>query len=148
MVTFSAKPAEVERKYWVVDATDQPLGRLASQVAAVIRGKHKPSFTPHLDVGDYVIVVNAEKVHVTGNKEEQKFYYRHSGYPGGFRSTSLRDQLDKHPERVIETAVKGMLPHTNLGRDQLKKLKVFAGPNHPHAAQKPTTLEIRGASRA
>ena len=146
--TYIPKATEIERRWYIVDAEGLTLGRLATQVATIIRGKHKPSFTPHLDVGDYVIVVNAEKVHVTGNKEEQKFYYRHSGYPGGFRSTSLRDQLDKHPERVIETAVKGMLPHTNLGRDQLKKLKVFAGPNHPHAAQQPTPLEIRGASRA
>ena len=146
--TYIPKATEIERRWYIVDAEGLTLGRLATQIATVIRGKHKPSFTPHLDVGDYVIVVNAEKVHVTGNKEEQKFYYRHSGYPGGFRSTSLRDQLDKHPERVIETAVKGMLPHTNLGRDQLKKLKVFAGPNHPHAAQQPTPLEIRGASRA
>jgi large subunit ribosomal protein L13 len=146
--TYVPKATEIERRWYIVDAEGLTLGRLATQIATVIRGKHKPSFTPHLDVGDYVIVVNAEKVHVTGNKEEQKFYYRHSGYPGGFRSTSLRDQLDKHPERVIETAVKGMLPHTNLGRDQLKKLKVFAGPNHPHAAQQPTPLEIRGASRA
>jgi large subunit ribosomal protein L13 len=146
--TYIPKATEIERRWYVVDAEGLTLGRLATQVATIIRGKHKPSFTPHLDVGDYVIVVNAEKVHVTGNKEEQKFYYRHSGYPGGFRSTSLRDQLDKHPERVIETAVKGMLPHTNLGRDQLKKLKVFAGPNHPHTAQQPTPLEIRGASRA
>jgi large subunit ribosomal protein L13 len=146
--TYIPKATEIERRWYIVDAEGLTLGRLATQIATIIRGKHKPSFTPHLDVGDYVIVVNAEKVHVTGNKEEQKFYYRHSGYPGGFRSTSLRDQLDKHPERVIETAVKGMLPHTNLGRDQLKKLKVFAGPNHPHAAQQPTPLEIRGASRA
>ena len=146
--TYIPKATEIERRWYIVDAEGLTLGRLATQIATIIRGKHKPSFTPHLDVGDYVIVVNAEKVHVTGNKEEQKFYYRHSGYPGGFRSTSLRDQLDKHPERVIETAVKGMLPHTNLGRDQLKKLKVFAGPNHPHTAQQPTPLEIRGASRA
>lgn len=146
--TYIPKATEIERRWYIVDAEGLTLGRLATQVATIIRGKHKPSFTPHLDVGDYVIVVNAEKVHVTGNKEEQKFYYRHSGYPGGFRSTSLRDQLAKHPERVIETAVKGMIPHTNLGRDQLKKLKVFAGPNHPHAAQQPEPLEIRGASRA
>ncbi len=146
--TYIPKATEIERRWYVVDAEGQTLGRLATQIATIIRGKHKPSYTPHLDVGDYVIVVNAEKVHVTGNKEEQKFYYRHSGYPGGFRSTSLRDQLAKHPERVIETAVKGMIPHTNLGRDQLKKLKVFAGPNHPHAAQQPKPLEIRGASRA
>jgi large subunit ribosomal protein L13 len=146
--TYVPKATEIDRRWYVVDAEGLTLGRLATQIATIIRGKHKPTFTPHLDVGDYVIVINAEKVHVTGNKEEQKFYYRHSGYPGGFRSTSLRDQLSRHPERVIETAVKGMVPHTNLGRDQLKKLKVFAGPNHPHAAQKPETLEIRGASRA
>ncbi|MEX1158493.1 MAG: 50S ribosomal protein L13 [Thermomicrobiales bacterium] len=146
--TYVPKAPEIERRWYIVDAEGLTLGRLATQVANVIRGKHKPSFTPHLDVGDYVIVVNAEKVHVTGNKHEQKFYYRHSGYPGGFRSTSLRDQLDRHPERVIETAVKGMVPHTNLGRTQLAKLKVFAGPNHPHAAQQPTPMEIRGATRA
>jgi large subunit ribosomal protein L13 len=146
--TYIPKATEIERRWYIVDAEGLTLGRLATQIATIIRGKHKPSFTPHLDVGDYVIVVNAEKVHVTGNKEEQKFYYRHSGYPGGFRSTSLRDQLSRHPERVIETAVNGMIPHTNLGRDQLKKLKVFAGPNHPHAAQQPEPLEIRGASRA
>ena len=146
--TYTPKISEIERRWYIVDAEGLTLGRLATQVANVIRGKHKPSFTPHLDVGDYVIVVNAEKVHVTGNKQEQKFYYRHSGYPGGFRSTSLRDQLDRHPERVIETAVKGMVPHTNLGRTQLSKLKVFAGPNHPHAAQQPTPLEIPGATRA
>ena len=146
--TYIPKVAEIERKWYIVDAEGQTLGRLATQIASVLRGKHKPTYTPHLDVGDYVIVVNAEKIRVTGNKHEQKFYYRHSGYPGGFRSTSLRDQLAKHPERVIETAVKGMLPHTNLGRHQLAKLKVFAGPNHPHAAQQPTKLEIRGASRA
>ena len=146
--TYTPKVSEIERRWYIVDAEGLTLGRLATQIATVLRGKHKPTYTPNLDVGDYVIVINAEKVHVTGNKEEQKFYYRHSGYPGGFRSTSLRDQLAKHPERVIETAVKGMLPHTNLGRDQLKKLKVFAGPNHPHTAQQPTPLEIRGASRA
>lgn len=146
--TYVPKATEIERRWYIVDAEGLTLGRLATQIASVIRGKHKPSFTPHLDVGDYVIVVNAEKVRVTGNKQEQKFYFRHSGYPGGFRSTSLRDQLDRHPERVIETAVKGMVPHTNLGRQQLSKLKVFAGPNHPHAAQQPTPLEIRGASRA
>lgn len=146
--TYVPKATEIERRWYVVDAEGLTLGRLATQVATVIRGKHKAMYTPHLDVGDYVIVVNAEKIRVTGNKEEQKFYYRHSGYPGGFRSTSLRDQLARHPERVIETAVKGMIPHTNLGRDQLKKLKVFAGPNHPHTAQQPSPLEIRGAKRA
>ncbi|MDQ3547734.1 MAG: 50S ribosomal protein L13 [Chloroflexota bacterium] len=146
--TYVPKAHEIDRRWFIVDANGLTLGRLATQIATIIRGKHKPSFTPHLDVGDYVIVVNAEKIHVTGNKQEQKFYYRHSGYPGGFRSTSLRNQLERHPERVIETAVKGMLPHTNLGRHQLAKLKVFAGPNHPHAAQQPTPLEVRGASRA
>ncbi len=146
--TYVPKATEIERRWYLVDAEGLTLGRLATQIATVLRGKHKPMFTPNVDVGDYVIVINAEKIHVTGNKQEQKFYYRHSGYPGGFRSTSLRDQLARHPERVIETAVKGMIPHTNLGRQQLSKLKVFVGPNHPHAAQQPSPLEIRGASRA
>lgn len=140
--TYVPKLAEIERRWYIVDAEGQTLGRLATQIASVLRGKHKPMFTPHLDTGDYVIVINAEKVHVTGNKSEQKAYYRHSGYPGGFRQTVLRDMIDKHPERVIEAAVRGMVPHTNLGRDQMKKLKVFAGTNHPHKAQRPEVLDL------
>jgi large subunit ribosomal protein L13 len=145
--TYSARAADIERQWYIVDADGLTLGRLATQIATILRGKHKPVYTPHVDTGDYVVVVNAEKVKVTGAKEAQKLYYRHSGYPGGFRHTSFRDQIAKHPERVIEAAVKGMIPHTNLGRQQLAKLKVYAGPNHPHTAQKPKVLEIRGATR-
>lgn len=141
--TYVPKAAEIEQRWFLVDAEGVTLGRLATQIASILRGKHKPQFTPHLDLGDYVIVVNAEKVNVTGKKQEQKRYYRHSGYPGGFRSTPLNDMLERHPERVIEAAVKGMIPHTNLGRDQIKKLKVYAGANHPHAAQKPEPLNLR-----
>ncbi len=145
--TYTPRASEIERRWYIVDAEGQTLGRLATQIATVLRGKHKPSYTPHLDVGDYVIVVNAEKVAVTGGKQEKKMYYRHSGYPGGFRQTVFKDMIEKHPERVIEKAVKGMVPRTTLGTQQLRKLKVYAGPNHPHAAQQPTTLEVRGASR-
>jgi large subunit ribosomal protein L13 len=145
--TYVPKVAEIERRWFVVDAEGQTLGRLATQIATILRGKHKPIYTPHLDVGDYVIVVNAEKVEITGGKEQQKQYYRHSGYPGGIYQTSYQDMLRKHPERVIESAVKGMLPHTNLGRDQLKKLKVYAGPTHPHAAQQPVNLTFEAAAR-
>jgi large subunit ribosomal protein L13 len=140
--TFSAKPDQIEREWYVVDAADQTLGRLATRVARILRGKHKPIYTPHLDCGDYVIVVNAEKVNVTGRKLDQKMYYRHSGYPGGFKSISLGDQLQKHPERVIQAAVRGMLPKTKLGRQMSKKLKVYAGPEHPHSAQQPKPLEL------
>jgi large subunit ribosomal protein L13 len=140
--TFSAKPDQIEREWYVVDATDQTLGRLATRVARILRGKHKPIYTPHLDCGDYVIVVNAERVNVTGRKLEQKMYYRHSGYPGGFKSISLGDQLQKHPERVIQAAVRGMLPKTKLGRQMSKKLKVYAGPEHPHGVQQPKPLEL------
>lgn len=140
--TYSAKPREIERKWYVVDATDQTLGRLAGRIATILRGKHKPYYTPHLDCGDYVVVVNAEKIRVTGRKLEQKMYYRYSGYPGGLRSTTLRDQLQHHPERVITAAVKGMLPKTKLGRDILQKLKVYAGSEHPHEAQQPEPLEL------
>lgn len=139
--TFSAKPYEVEREWVVVDAQDQILGRLATRVATILRGKHKPIYTPHVDCGDYVIVVNAEKVRVTGRKMDQKMYYRHSGYPGGLRQIDLRRQLQLHPERVIEAAVRGMLPKNRLGRKLFKKLKVYAGPTHPHQAQQPRTLE-------
>jgi large subunit ribosomal protein L13 len=140
--TYVPKLAEIEQRWFLVDAEGVTLGRLATQIATILRGKHKPMYTPHLDTGDYVVVINAEKVNVTGKKEEQKRYYRHSGYPGGFRSTSLTDMFAKHPERVIESAVRGMIPHTNLGRDQFKKLKVFAGTTHPHAAQKPEPLKL------
>ncbi len=142
MKTFSAKAEDIERKWFVVDAQGQTLGRLATRIATVLRGKHKPVYTPHLDCGDYVIVVNADKIQVTGHKLEQKMYYRHSGYPGGLRQVSLRRQLQVHPDRVIEAAVRGMLPHNRLGRKMFKKLKVYAGPTHPHQAQQPTALEL------
>jgi large subunit ribosomal protein L13 len=140
--TYVAKPGEVERNWYVVDATNQTLGRLATQVATILRGKHKPQYTPHEDVGDFVIVVNAEKVAVTGRKLDQKRYYRHTGYPGGIRDITLRRQLELHPTRVIEHAVKGMLPRGPLGRRQLKKLKIYAGSEHPHEAQQPQPLEL------
>ncbi len=140
--TYVTTPKDIERQWYVVDATGQTLGRLASRIATILRGKHKPYFVPHLDVGDYVIVVNAEKIHVTGRKLDQKIYYRHSGYPGGLKETTLRQQLQKHPERVIISAVRGMLPKNRLGRKMLKKLKVYAGPDHPHQAQKPQPLEL------
>ncbi len=142
MKTFYAKPGEVERKWHVIDAEGQVLGRLAAKVAHILRGKHKPQYTPHVDTGDFVIVVNAEKVVLTGNKAADKRYYRHSGHPGGLKSESFEEAIAKHPERVIEHAVKGMLPKTSLGRVQAKKLKVFAGPDHTHQAQKPIKLEL------
>jgi large subunit ribosomal protein L13 len=140
--TYSGKKEEIEREWYIVDAEGQTLGRLASRIAPVLRGKHKPTYTPHLDCGDYVIVVNAEKVHVTGRKKDQKAYYRHSGYPGGLKTITLREQLDKHPERVLQAAVKGMLPKNRLGRRMFKKLKVYAGEAHPHQAQQPKLLEL------
>jgi len=139
---ISADEAKEQQKWYVVDATGKTLGRLASQIAHVLRGKHKPVFTPHMDTGDYVVVVNAEKVRVTGRKMDQKKYYRHSGYVGGLRTITLRDQLAKHPTRVIESAVRGMLPHNRLGRQVMKKLKVYAGPDHPHKAQDPQPLDL------
>ena len=144
MRTYSATADEVEaqRGWYVVDATGITLGRLATQIATVLRGKHKPLFTPGLDCGDFVIVVNADKVHVTGRKLDQKLYYRFSGYPGGLTSTSLRDQLEHHPERVIEAAVKGMLARNKLRRQLIKKLKVYAGPEHPHQAQQPKPFPL------
>ncbi len=142
MKTYSAKAQDVERKWYVVDAQGKTLGRLATQIATILRGKHKPIYTPHVDCGDFVIVINAEKVQTTGRKLDQKKYYRHSGYPGGLREITLRDQLRRFPERVIEAAVKGMLPKSKLGRAMYKKLKVYAGPNHPHAAQNPEPLEL------
>jgi large subunit ribosomal protein L13 len=147
--TYSAKAGDVQRKWFVVDAEGQTLGRLATTVAATLRGKHKAMYTPHVDTGDFVVVINAEKVKVTGNKETQKMYYRHSNYPGGLKTTSLKDMRARHPERIIENAVRGMLPGSNLGRQQLKKLKVYPGANHPHEAQNPTPLELDDtASRA
>lgn len=138
--TYSPKPNEVERRWFIVDAEGKTLGRLSSLIAATLRGKNKPQFAPHVDTGDFVIVVNAEKVVVTGKKETQKFYYRHSGYPSGLSAVSLRDMRQRHPERIIQAAVRGMLPHNVLGEQQLRKLKVYVGPKHPHAAQSPTEL--------
>lgn len=140
MKTFMASPATIDRKWYVVDATGMTLGRLASEVASVLRGKKKPIFTPHIDTGDYVIIINAEKVAVTGKKLDQKVYYHHSEYVGGMKSATLREKLNKRPEEVIEHAVKGMLPKGSLGREMYKKLFVYAGPEHKHAAQKPETL--------
>ena len=140
MKTFMASPATIDRKWYVVDAAGMNLGRLSSEIAKVLRGKNKPIFTPHMDCGDYVIVVNAEKIAVTGKKLDQKIYYRHSEYVGGMKETTLKDMLAKHPERVIEHAVKGMLPKGPLGRAMYKKLFVYAGPAHKHAAQKPEAL--------
>ncbi|MGA0843106.1 MAG: 50S ribosomal protein L13 [Arenicellales bacterium] len=142
MKTFSAKPETVKRDWFVVDATDKVLGRLASEVAFRLRGKHKPEYTPHVDTGDHIVIVNAEKIRVTGRKTEAKNYYSHSGYPGGIKEISLSDQLDKHPTRVIEAAVKGMLPKNPLGRAMFAKLRVYAGPEHTHQAQQPKALEI------
>lgn len=142
MTTYSAKPSEVTRDWWVVDAQGQTLGRLATKIATILRGKHKPIYTPHLDTGDYVIVINADKIEVTGRKLDTIVYYRHSGYPGGLKERTLRDQLQKAPTQPIELAVRGMLPKNALGRQMLGKLKVYAGPEHPHAAQQPTPLEL------
>jgi large subunit ribosomal protein L13 len=138
--TYVVKGSEIEREWFVVDAAGQNLGRLATRIATVLRGKHKPTFTPGMDVGDFVIVINAGKIAVTGNKMTEKMYYRYSGYPGGLSETSLSKMLATHPERVIEEAVRGMLPKNRLGRAMFKKLKVYAGGNHPHAAQKPQPL--------
>jgi large subunit ribosomal protein L13 len=140
--TYTPKPEDIQREWLVVDAKDQTLGRLASQIAHLLRGKHKPMFSPHMDVGDYVIVINCDKVRVTGRKLDQKNYYWHSGYPGGLRSRSLREQMDRYPERVIEAAVRGMLPKNKLGRQMIKKMKVYKGDSHPHAAQKPKVYEL------
>ncbi len=140
--TYVTKPEDIQRNWYVVDASGQTLGRLASEIAQVVRGKHKPVYSPSIDAGDYVIVVNAERVHVTGHKLDQKIYYRHSGYPGGLKEVPLRRMLEEHPTRVITHAVKGMLPKNRLGRKMLKKLKVYAGPDHPHQAQQPEPLEL------
>ena len=142
MKTFSAKSHEVKRDWFVVDATDKVLGRLASEIAKRLRGKHKVTFTPHVDTGDYIVVVNAEKIHVTGKKLQDKMYYRFTGYIGNLKSETLGQALNAHPERVIETGVKGMLPKNPLGRAMYSKLKVYAGPNHPHTAQQPQALDI------
>ncbi len=142
MKTYVTKPSDVEREWFVVDAEGKTLGRLASEVAKILRGKHKPNYSPSVDVGDYVIVINAEKIRVTGRKLDQKYYYRHSGYPGGLKAIRLRDMLARHPTRVIEHAVRGMLPKNRLGRRMFKKLKVYAGPDHPHQAQRPKPLDL------
>lgn len=143
MRTFSPKPSDIQRQWHVIDASDVVLGRLASRVATLLRGKHKPYYAPHVDTGDYVIVVNADKVVLTGKKLEQKRAYRHSGYPGGLRSIPYSELMAKNPARAVEKAVKGMLPKNSLGRRMAKKLKVYAGPEHPHAAQQPVPFEIK-----
>ena len=142
MRTYSPKPGEIERRWHVIDATDVVLGRLASQVAILLRGKHKPTFAPHVDTGDFVVIVNADKVALTGNKRETKLAYRHSGYPGGLRSVGYVELLEKNPEKAVEKAVRGMLPKNTVGRAQLTKLKVYAGPDHPHSAQRPEPYQI------
>ena len=142
MKTYVTKPAEIERNWYIVDAEGQTLGRLATQIATILRGKHKPTYSPAVDCGDYVIVINAEKIRVTGQRLDQKKYYHHSGYPGGLSEITLRNQLIKHPERVIGAAVKGMLPKNKLGRKMIKKLKAYAGTEHPHHAQQPVELEL------
>jgi large subunit ribosomal protein L13 len=143
MKTYNAKPGEIQRDWLIVDAEGKTLGRLATVIADRLRGKGKPQYTPHVDTGDFVVVINAEKVHVTGNKLDDKKYYKHSGYPGGLRTRTLREQLDRQPAEVLRKAVKGMLPRNRLGRAQLTKLKIYAGPEHPHEAQSPTPLEVR-----
>lgn len=142
MKTFSAKPETVERDWYIVDAENKTLGRLSTEIARRLRGKHKPEYTPHVDTGDYIIVINAEKIRVTGRKRTDKIYHHHTGYPGGLKSISFDKLIEKAPERVIETAVKGMLPKNPLGRAMYKKMKVYAGNDHPHSAQQPKTLEI------
>ena len=140
--TYSPKPGEVERKWYVVDATDKVLGRLASEIAQILRGKRKPEYAPHADVGDHVVVINAEKIKVTGAKAENKVYHRHTGYAGGLRTTPYSRMIERHPDRVIRKAVQGMLPHTRLGRTQIKKLRVYAGAEHRHQAQSPELLDL------
>ena len=142
MRTFSPKDSDITRRWHVIDASDVVLGRLASQAAVLLRGKHKPIFAPHVDTGDFVIVINADKIALTGNKLEQKRAYRHSGYPGGLRAVGYAERMEKHPERAVEKAVRGMLPKNSLGRKTLRKLKVYAGPDHPHQAQQPVPFEI------
>jgi large subunit ribosomal protein L13 len=140
--TWNAKPGEIQQRWYVVDAEGRTLGRLATQIADVLRGKTKPEYTPHVDTGDFVVVVNAEKIHVTGKKLDDKIYYRHSGYPGGLKQRTLREQLDRRPTEVLRMAVKGMLPRNRLARKQLTKLKIYAGPQHPHEAQRPEPLPV------
>lgn len=147
MRTYSPKPGDITRQWHVIDAADIVLGRLASQVATLLRGKHKPIFAPHADTGDFVIVVNAEKVALTGNKRRDKVAYRHSGYPGGLKQVGYDQLLASRPERAVQLAVKGMLPHNRLGRKLIKKLKVYAGPDHPHAAQQPVPFEIKQTAK-
>ncbi|KAF0092301.1 MAG: LSU ribosomal protein L13P [Fusobacteria bacterium] len=144
MKTYMATPSTIERKWYVVDAEGQTLGRLATEVATVLRGKHKPTYTPHLDTGDFVIVVNAEKIKLTGRKESQKMYYRFTGYVGNLKKITYKTMMEKHPDRIIQMAVKGMIPHNVLGRQVMDKLHVYAGSEHPHQAQKPEVLEIKG----
>ncbi len=144
MKTYMAKPAEVERKWYVIDASGQTLGRISSEVASILRGKHKPTYTPHVDTGDFVIIINAEQVKLTGDKLNQKMYRYHTGYPGGLKEMDYKTLLQKRPEKAIETAVKGMLPHNRLGNKMYKKLKVYRGSEHPHQAQKPEVRELRG----
>jgi len=140
--TYTPKPEDIQREWFVVDAKGKTLGRLATQIAIILRGKHKPIYSPHMDVGDFVIVINCDQIRVTGDKMDTKMYHRHSGYPGGVTSLTLRQQLEKHPERVIQAAVRGMLPRNKLGRQMIKKLKIYAGGTHPHEAQKPRSLEL------
>jgi len=141
MATYSAKKGEVERSWYIIDAENKVLGRIATKIAAILRGKHKPVFTPHMDTGDFVVVINAKKVHLTGRKLANKIYYRHTGYPGGLKSMTAEEMLKKKPENIIKLAVQGMLPKNKLGRKQLTKLKVYSGSNHPHKAQTPKALE-------
>jgi large subunit ribosomal protein L13 len=141
--TYTPKPQDIEHAWWIVDAEGETLGRLASKIAPILRGKHKPSFAPNLDVGDFVVVINVEKLEVTGNKLDEKMYYRHSGYPGGLTEINLRDNMRRFPDRPLREAVKGMLPKNALGRKMLSKLKIYTGSEHPHAAQKPTVLELK-----
>jgi large subunit ribosomal protein L13 len=143
MKTYSQKASEVQRDWYVIDAENQVLGRLATQIATLLRGKHKPTYTPSMDGGDFVVVVNAEKIRMTGRKAEQKLYHRHTGYPGGLRTTTYRTMLQRHPDRILRLAVKGMLPKGRLGRRQLLKLRIYAGPTHPHAAQQPKAYQPR-----
>jgi len=140
--SFTPRAGDIERSWYVVDADGKTLGRLASQIAHVLRGKHKPTYSPHMDLGDHIVVINAEKIHVTGRKAEQKVYYRHTGYPGGLRTTTYEDMMKKHPDRILRTAIKGMMPNNVLGRQMFKKLRVYAGPEHGHAAQQPQALDL------
>ena len=142
MPTYSPKPGEITRAWHVIDASDIVLGRLATHAATLLRGKHKPTYAPHMDTGDFVVIVNAEKIAVSGNKRDNKYVYRHSGYPGGLRQRSVGEMIEKHPDRLVEKAIQGMLPKNRLGRAMSKKLKVYAGPDHPHAAQQPAAFEI------